>query len=92
MFNILEEFRSFVRIFYEDCLIFSKRADHIRHVNTILDKFAKFGIQINFRKSQFAKEEVDFLYYVVSKNGINVKILEILEFETPSNTSELKQF
>ena len=95
MFNILEEFRSFARSFYDDCIIFSKREDHIRHVKTILDKFAKFGIQINFRKCQFAKEEVDFLGYVVSKNGItpqNVKTLEILEFQTPSNTSELKRF
>ena len=36
-----------------------------------------------------------FLGYVVSKNGItsqNVKTLEILEFQTPSNTSELKRF
>ena len=38
---------------------------------------------------------MDFLGYVVSKNGIkpqNVKTLEILEFQTPSNTSELKRF
>ena len=95
VFNILEEFRSFARSFYDDCIIFSKREDQIRHVKTILDKFEKFGIQINFRKCQFAKEEVDFLGYVVSKNGItpqNVKTLEILEFQTPSNTSELKRF
>ena len=86
MFNVLEEFRSFARSFYDDCIIFSKRADHIRHVKMILDKFAKFAIQINFRKCQFAKEEVDFLGYVVSKNGIkpqNVKTLEILEFQKP---------
>ena len=67
MFNILEEFRSFARSFYDDCIIFSERVDHIRHVNAILDKFAKFGIQINFKKCQFAKEELDFLGYVFVK-------------------------
>ena len=64
-------------------------------MSTILDKFAKFGIQINFKKCQFAIEEVEFLGYAVSKNDIkpqNVKTLEILEFQTPSNTSELKEF
>ena len=38
---------------------------------------------------------MDFIGYVVSKNGIklqNVMTLEILEFQTPSNTSELKRF
>ena len=86
MFNILEEFRSFTRIFYDDCIIFSKRADHIHHVTPILDRFANFGIQIKFKKCQFAKDEVDFLDYVVSKSGIkvqNVKRLETLEFQTP---------
>ena len=86
MFNILEEFRSFTRRFYDDCIIFSKRADHIHHVTVILDRFANFGIQIKFKKCQFAKYEVDFLGYVVSKSGIkvqNVKRLETLEFQTP---------
>ena len=36
-------------------------------MSTILDKFAKFGIQINFKKCQFAKEEVDFPGYVFVK-------------------------
>ena len=67
MFNILEEFRSFARSFYDDCIIFSKRVDHICRVKAILDKFAKFGIRITFKKCQFAKEEVDFLGYVFVK-------------------------
>ena len=85
-FNVLEEFRSFTRSFYDDCIIFSKRADHIYHVTAILDRFANFGIQIKFKKCQFVKDEVDFLGYVFSKSGIkvqNVKRLESLEFQTP---------
>ena len=55
-------------------------------MTVILDRFANFGIQIKFKKCQFAKDEVDFLDYVVSKSGIkvqNVKRLETLEFQTP---------
>ena len=55
----------------------------------------RFSIQINFKRCLFAKEEVDFVGYVVSKNGIkpqNIKTIEILEFQTPSKTSELKRF
>ena len=38
----------FGRSFDDDCIIFSKRADHIRHVKTILKKFTKFGgIQVS---------------------------------------------
>ena len=36
------------------------------------------------------KKEVDFLGYVVSKNGVkpqNIKKLETLEFQIPSDTS-----
>ena len=73
---------------YDDCIIFSQRADNIRQVKTILNKFVKFRIKINFKKYRFEKEEVDFLGYVVSKNGIkqqNLQTLKILEFRTPSN-------
>ena len=73
---------------YDDCIIFSQRADNIRQVETILNKFIKFLIKINFKKYRFEKEEVDFLGYVVSKNGIkqqNLQTLKILEFRTPSN-------
>ena len=70
MFNILEEFCIFASSFYDGCIIFIKRADHIRHVKTIIDKFAKFGIQIIFKKCQFVEEEVYFLGYVITKNGI----------------------
>ena len=76
-------------------LSYSANKQVIFVMSTILDKFAKFGIQINFKKCQFAIEEVEFLGYAVSKNDIkpqNVKTLEILEFQTPSNTSELKEF
>ena len=55
-------------------------------MTVILDRLANFGIQIKFKKCQFAKYEVDFLGYVVSKSGIkvqNVKRLETLEFQTP---------
>ena len=73
---------------YDDCIIFSQRADNIRQVKTILNKLLKFRIKINFKKYRFEKEEVDFLGYVVSKNGIkqqNLQTLKILEFRTPSN-------
>ena len=41
------------------------------------------------------EKEVDFLGYVVSKNRVkpqNIKKLEILEFQTPSDTFEMKRF
>ena len=71
MFSILDEFSNFVRSFYDDCIIFCKQADHIRHIKMILDKFAK--------------QEVDFLGYVVSKNGIKPQNnkTEISGFQTP---------
>ena len=41
------------------------------------------------------EKEVDFLGYVVSKNRVkpqNIKKLDILEFQTPSDTFEMKRF
>ena len=83
MFNILEEFCIFASSFYDGCIIFIKRTDHIRHVKTIIDKFAKFGIQIIFKKCQFVEEEVYFLGYVITKNGIkpqNFRISDVFKY------------
>ena len=68
-----------------DIQIFStaiKQADHIRHIEIILHKFAKFSIQINIKKGQFSREEMDLFDYAVRKNGTKPQIIktEILKF------------
>ena len=91
MFNILKDFHSFARSFYDDCIIFGKRDEHLEQLNQVLQKLAQYGIHISFKKCQFFKEEVKFLGYSVSKNGIqpeNSKTIQILEYKTPINTTE----
>ena len=64
--------------------------------NHFLINFQKLTFKLNFKNGQFVEIRGKFSQcHVVSKNRIkpqNIETLEILEIQTPSNTSELKRF
>nr|AAG37039.1 polyprotein [Dictyostelium discoideum] len=79
--------------FIDDCIIYSKNNEyHIEHVKLLFEKFKEKGAKLQITKCEFEKEEIKFLGYIVSKNGITYdssKFNELLKTPPPSNQKEL---
>jgi hypothetical protein len=61
----------FVVYYINVILIFSKNMeDHERHVCLVLEKLREVGLYTKLEKFEFHQFEVEFLGYVISKNGI----------------------
>lgn len=61
-------------------IIFSKtEEDHIRHLNIVFDTIEKANMKVPLDKCEFLKQEIEFLGFVVSVNGIktNAKNLKL---------------
>ncbi len=59
--------------YINDIFIFSKNmVDHECHVHLVLEKLQKVGIYGKLEKCEFYQSEVEFLGYIISRDGIHM--------------------
>ena len=66
---------TFVREYIDDLLITSNGSlqDHLDKVAQVLEKLQKAGLKVNANKSKFCRTEVEYLGYLITREGINPK-------------------
>jgi hypothetical protein len=83
-------------IYIDDIVIYSKTAeDHLQHIAKILQRLQKHGLRVKFSKCQLFKSEIEYLGYLVGKDGLKVnpaKIKAINEFPTPKDVKGIQAF
>jgi hypothetical protein len=83
----------FAVVYLDDILIFSSTKDeHFQHVKLILERLRKHSLYGKLEKCQFHQTKVEFLRYIVSKDGIKMdpsKIDAIQSWPEPTNVKEL---
>ena len=85
-----------VRAYLDDILILSKSnyTDHLVQVEQVFDRMQKAGLKINAGKSHFGINEVEYLGYVVTREGIKPnpkKVKAIMELKRPTTTTEVRR-
>lgn len=82
--------------YLDDLIIYSKtKDDHLDHIEDVLKRLVKHNLQVKLSKCKFFTEEVAFLGYVVSSEGIKVnkkKVQAIVNMQPPSTVKELRSF
>lgn len=88
--------RSFAQVYLDDIIIYSKNVEtHVDHVRKVLKLLRKNKLFCKLKKCTFAKDEVEFCGFLVSKHGIRTqpeKVQLIQKWPTPKDVSELKSF
>lgn len=83
-------------VYFDDILVFGKNInEHNIYLKEVLDRLAKNGFTVFYKKCFFAKEKVDFLGYQLNSNGLHIspnKINAITGIAKPTSVSELKLF
>jgi hypothetical protein len=86
----------FVIVFIDDILIYSKnKEDHAKHLRTALQVLREHQLYAKFSKCEFWLDQVEFLGYVISKEGIAMnpsKVQSVLDWQAPINVKEIRGF
>lgn len=100
LINVLSAFQHFINdtlcgyldmfctAYIDDILIYSNsKKEHTKHVNKVLERLKKAGLQADIDKSEFHKTEVKYLGLIIGLKGIHIdlhKIQTIVDWKTLS--------
>ena len=95
MNEMLKEFiRKFVIVYLDDILVLSQtKEEHLRHLQNMMKKLNQEKFLINLQKCTFMKEELVYLSFVISIEGLKMdqeKVKAILEWPSPRNIFEVR--
>jgi len=93
----LMEGLEYVRAYIDDLLIISKGSyeEHLQDVSRVLGRLQAAGLKVNANKSSFARSELEYLGYWITREGIQPqpkKIQAMLNIAPPTNKSALRSF
>ena len=94
MTEVLKEYTGkFLVVYLDDILVFSKSKDeHLEHLKLVLKTLQKEKLLINLKKCSFMKEELVYLGFLISKEGLKIdpeKVQEIKNWPTPRSVFEV---
>jgi len=87
----------FVLVYLDDLLIITKGAyeQHLQAIEIVSNILRDSGMQLNVKKLFFAKQEVDYIGYVINRNGIRPqgsKVEVIAGMAKPKTVTQLRRF
>lgn len=86
----------FVIVYLDDILVASSsHEEHDKHLRIVLERLRDNGLSINSEKCTFGATEVQFLGYLVSKDGISPlpeKVQAIRDFPKPDTVEKMRRF
>ena len=93
----LMEGLNFVRTYIDDLLCLTKGSfeDHLEKLERVFSRLQKAGLKINAKKSFFARSELEYLGYWITRKGIQPlpkKVEAILKIDAPKTRKELRSF
>lgn len=81
-------------VYIDDIVIFGENEEkHFENLEKVFTTFESANLKVQLDKSEFLKEEIEFLGFMVSTNGIKPnlkKIQSILEFPPPQTLKDLR--
>lgn len=85
-----------VLVYLDDINVFSRTFhEHLRHLEEVFQRLLKANLKLKPRKCNFFKEHLEFLGFVISKDGLRpvpAKVEAISHMQVPANKRDIQVF
>ncbi len=93
----LMAFLEFIQAYMDDLLIITRQTldEHLQKMKTVLTRLRDAGLKVNAAKSSFCAHEIEYLGYILTREGIKPqpkKVQTILMLSPPNKVQELRHF
>ena len=97
MRRLLQGMETFSAAYMDDVLIYSSGnlEDHLHKVQPVIDRIVKHKLKLKIQKCQWALEKIEYLGFVVSKNGVSPqpdKVKAIRALKPPTTVKQTRSF
>ena len=87
----------FARAYIDDLLVVTQGdfATHLDQMEQVFTRLAEAGLKVNASKSKFCCEELEYLGYLINKQGVRPtlnKVEAIRRLATPKTRKQLRSF
>ena len=87
----------YVRAYIDDLVVFTMGSfeDHLEKVEEVLVRLSQAGLKVNAKKSFFAKQELEYLGYWITREGVQPlpnKVEAIKNIAPPKTRRQLRRF
>ena len=83
-------------VYLDDIIIFSDtKEEHLKRLEAVFQKLAAAGLKLKPSKCHFFKEEIEYLGYIVSEEGISTnpkKVEAVTKWPTPQTVYDVRSF
>ncbi|KAL9281080.1 putative nucleotidyltransferase, Ribonuclease H [Arabidopsis thaliana] len=86
----------FLVVYFDDILVYSKSLEeHVEHLKMVFEVLRKEKLYANLKKCTFRTDNLVFLGFVVSTDGVKVdekKVKAIREWPSPKSLGEVRSY
>jgi hypothetical protein len=84
----------FLRAYMDDLLIITRQTldKHLQKMVTVLTRLCDAGLKVNAAKSLFCAHEIEYLGYILTREGIQPQSKKVQVLNPPNNVKELRHF
>lgn len=84
-----------VLVYLDEINVFLYLCQHLDHLEAVFQRLIAANLKLKSRKCNFFKEHLEFLGYIISKDGLKpdpAKVKAITHMQTPSNKRDVQVF
>ncbi|KAG0434758.1 Retrovirus-related Pol polyprotein from transposon [Dictyocoela muelleri] len=89
--NLIHKDIKNIHVYLDDILVYTQTLkENISTLQEVFQRIKENNTSINFEKSKFVQEEIDFLGHIINSEGVRLDVSNLINFKIPEKITRKK--